>query len=215
MPTYVDQAHVATADLWSAADHNQLLDNIASGVPALFSAAGDLIYATASKVAARLAIGTAGYMLRSTGTLPAWSNIGVPQVSIVTSDQTVSSSTTLVDATSMSQAVGANENWIAMWACFFTGTGNLKSAVNTPTSPTTYYGQQFIYAAAGYSGVAPTATPDGTLFSGNLQVSNAITFASLRNGANAGNFVFRFAQFSAANSTVLKAGSFMLAIRMS
>lgn len=65
---------VATGDLWTAANHNTYIkDNFAAGVPALFSAAGDLVYGSSPGIATRLAIGTEGKLLTvlSNG-LPGW-----------------------------------------------------------------------------------------------------------------------------------------------
>lgn len=65
---------VATGDVWSAASHNTYIrDNFAAGVPDIFTAAGDLAYATAANAAAPLAIGAPGQVLLSSSDgLPAW-----------------------------------------------------------------------------------------------------------------------------------------------
>lgn len=70
---------VTTGDTWSAANHNTYIrDNFAAGVPDIFTAAGDLAYATAANAAAPLAIGTPGYaLLSSSDGLPAW---GFPNI---------------------------------------------------------------------------------------------------------------------------------------
>jgi hypothetical protein len=68
---------VTTGDTWSAANHNTYIrDNFAAGVPDIFTAAGDLPYATAANAAAALAIGAAGQVLKvnASGTLPEWSS---------------------------------------------------------------------------------------------------------------------------------------------
>ena len=67
VPTYT------TGDVFTAANANTYWrDNFAAGVPDIFTAAGDLAYATAANAAAPLAIGAAGALLRSTGSAPAW-----------------------------------------------------------------------------------------------------------------------------------------------
>jgi hypothetical protein len=64
---------VTTGDTWSAANHNTYIrDNFAAGVPDIFTAAGDLAYASAANAAAPLAIGSAGLPLVSNGSLPIW-----------------------------------------------------------------------------------------------------------------------------------------------
>ena len=65
---------VATGDAWSAANHNTYIrDNFAAGVPDIFTAAGDIAYATAANAAAALAIGSAGQVLISSSDgLPEW-----------------------------------------------------------------------------------------------------------------------------------------------
>lgn len=64
---------VSTGDTWSAANHNTYIrDNFAAGVPDIFTAEGDLAYATAANVATPLAIGTAGTPLVSNGSIPIW-----------------------------------------------------------------------------------------------------------------------------------------------
>lgn len=67
---------VATGDTWSAANHNTYIrDNFAAGVPDIFTAAGDIAYATAANAAAPLAIGTPGQvLLSSSDSLPKWSD---------------------------------------------------------------------------------------------------------------------------------------------
>jgi len=65
---------VATGDTWSAANHNTYIrDNFAAGVPDIFTAAGDIAYATAANAAAQLAIGTSDQSLAVVSGLPAWS----------------------------------------------------------------------------------------------------------------------------------------------
>ncbi len=68
---------VATGDVWSAANHNTYIrDNFAAGVPDIFTAAGDLVYATAANAAAPLAIGTVGQaLLSSSDGLPEWGDV--------------------------------------------------------------------------------------------------------------------------------------------
>jgi hypothetical protein len=65
---------VATGDTWSAANHNTYIrDNFAAGVPDIFTAAGDIAYATAANAATPLAIGSSDQSLTVISGLPAWS----------------------------------------------------------------------------------------------------------------------------------------------
>lgn len=65
---------VTTGDSWSAANHNTYIrDNFAAGVPDIFTAAGDLAYATAANAASPLAIGSSDQSLSVVSGLPAWS----------------------------------------------------------------------------------------------------------------------------------------------
>jgi hypothetical protein len=68
---------LATGDTWSAANANiYWKDNFAAGVPDIFTAAGDIAYATAANAAAPLAIGTPGQaLLSSSDSLPVWGSV--------------------------------------------------------------------------------------------------------------------------------------------
>lgn len=57
---------VATGDLWTAANHNTFVrDNFNAGVPAIFSAKGDLAIGDGDKQAIRLPLGTMGQIPRA------------------------------------------------------------------------------------------------------------------------------------------------------
>ena len=69
LPTFI------TGDLFTAANANVYWrDNFAAGAPGIFTAAGDLHYATGASAGAALAIGDAGQVLsvNSGGTAPEW-----------------------------------------------------------------------------------------------------------------------------------------------
>lgn len=65
---------VASGDLWTAANHNMYIrDNFAAGVPAVFSAAGDLPYAPAALQTGRIPIGELGEVLKVLNSgIPGW-----------------------------------------------------------------------------------------------------------------------------------------------
>jgi hypothetical protein len=61
---YTTVPTVASGDLWTAANHNTYIrDNFAAGVPAIFSAKGDLAVASGLQTAGRLAVGVEGTAL--------------------------------------------------------------------------------------------------------------------------------------------------------
>lgn len=77
---YVSPSSRSTGDIVTAAIWNQdVVNNEQASVPDVFTAAGDIAYATAADALTRLAIGTAGQVLRvSAGaTAPGWGNHGV------------------------------------------------------------------------------------------------------------------------------------------
>lgn len=75
MTTYTPVPTVNTGDLWTAANHNTYMrDNFAAGVPDIFTAAGQIVYATGADAAAALAISTAYRKLaiNAGATAPEW-----------------------------------------------------------------------------------------------------------------------------------------------
>jgi len=86
---------VATGDLWTASNHNTYIrDNFAAGVPDIFQAAGDLVYASGADAAARLPIGNTGQILSIAGGLPAW-GYAVPVLGYVEKNGIVNQSSSL------------------------------------------------------------------------------------------------------------------------
>jgi hypothetical protein len=72
MMAYTTVPTVATGDTWSAANHNTYIkDNFAAVWPG--TTAGDMDYYTSATAKSRLAIGTSGTVLTSSGTAPQWS----------------------------------------------------------------------------------------------------------------------------------------------
>lgn len=70
-------ATAVTGDLWTAANHNTYIkDNFAAGVPDIFTAAGDIPYASGANAAAVLAIGSPKEVLtvNAAGTSIEWGN---------------------------------------------------------------------------------------------------------------------------------------------
>jgi len=89
---YTPLPTVTTSELWTAANHNAYVkDNFDVGVPDIFTTAGDIVYATAANVAARLAIGTAKQYLRvnAGATAPEWAGAKYVVTIMIFTDDTV------------------------------------------------------------------------------------------------------------------------------
>lgn len=75
---YVSPSTKTTGTLITAAIWNQdIVSNVQAGVPDIFTAAGDIVYATAADVAGRLALGGTAYQtlrVNSAVTAPEWGN---------------------------------------------------------------------------------------------------------------------------------------------
>lgn len=90
-------ATAVTGDLWTAANHNTYIkDNFAAGVPDIFTAAGDIAYATGANAAAPLAVGAArqGLFVNAGATAPEWSSILFGCSVSLTTDQAISAGST-------------------------------------------------------------------------------------------------------------------------
>lgn len=86
-----------TGDLWTAANHNTYIkDNFAAGVPDIFTAQGDLTFATGANAASPLAIGAAGHGLfvNDGATAPEWRSTLIGCGLSVTTDQTITAGST-------------------------------------------------------------------------------------------------------------------------
>lgn len=126
-------------------------------------------------------------------------------------DQSVTSSTTLVTATGLSQPVEASRGYGFQAVIMFNLAGvvsGMKFSVSTPASPTNLAylieilnGTGLSVAALGLS--APVA---GALATTGLHIARF--FGTLENGSNAGNLLLQFAQnTSDASAITVKRGS--------
>lgn len=213
---YIPQADVATADLWGASAHNILLHNIQAGVPDIFTAAGDMAYATAADAATRLALGTAGYHLRAGASAPAWSNIGIVNPLRLTA-QFDKTNTTLANVPDFTQAVGAGEEWFFMWliAMNASAAGGSKWAVDVPA------GSTLLVSGIGHEGgdggteFAANGQTDATAFYTRTNDDNFfIAFATVI-AAIAGNVNLMFAQNVASGTSSLLVNCQQWAVRKS
>lgn len=168
---------------------------------------------------------TLGSGLAMSGTTLAASGAGTLTFVRKTSDESVSSSTTLQADNELLFAVGANQTWEFDFNVHYLGntTGDFRCGLKFPTSPT-----QVQY---GIRGPATTATGDPD-FVGDQNVRGGFTADAvagmplgattvqswaqlkgfIRNGSNAGNVVLWWAQgTSDGTNTTVKAGSWLVA----
>ena len=138
---------------WVAQDDSNAIQN------AIVDAKGDLIGATAADTPARLAVGTNGQVLTAdstAGTGLAWTTLtsGATVKSVrKSSDQTVTSSTTLVNDSQLKFAVAASETYIFQaWLYTYAadGTPDIKVTFTGPAGSTVLWSSsQVIFNAAG------------------------------------------------------------------
>lgn len=134
------------------------------------------------------------------------------------SDQSVTSSTTLVDEATMQFAIGASESWIFTWtlSAVFSAAGQIKVAVVTPAGATL-----LAVAHMHPNGIVPafgTTTTSGTgiaLVSALSTGGAVMVTATVVNGATAGTVRLQFAQnTSDGTATTIKAASSLVAARI-
>lgn len=131
-------------------------------------------------------------------------------------DQSVTSSTTMVDITDLNFAMAANTTYVFRAKLFMTAgtSGGIRLGVNGPSSPTKVRS----FALLSTTSTAATTAQSGTLYTHVLIPVTAATlgtglvemFGKIENGANAGTCSLQFAQsVSNATATVVEKGSFL------
>jgi len=196
---------------------------ITNSMATAITTAGDLIKGTGSGTFNRLGIGSTGQVLTVTSGAPAWETLPtIPTIKTVrkSADQSVTSSTTLVNDTHLKFAVAANETYIfQLWLFTYAadGTPDIKVTCAGPSGSTVLWSSsQVIFNAA----AATTLTSVNTSgVSADLFVdanNRAIQlYGTIANGATAGDLQFQWAQnTSSANSTTIKAGSSIFGIKV-
>lgn len=187
---------------------------------------GDLVPGTGSGTFSRLGVGTNGQVLAAdstTGTGLTWTtpSAGATIKSVrKSSDQTVTSSTTLVNDNQLKFAAAANETYIfEAWLYTYAadGTPDIKVTFTSPASSTLFWSSsQVIFLANGSTTltvVAPSATVGDFFVDSNLRVVQL--FGTVANGANAGDIQLQWAQnTSSANGTTVRAGSYIYGIKV-
>lgn len=139
-----------------------------------------------------------------------------------TADQSITTATALADATGLSFAIGANEEWVATFDLSVgdaLGTTGLNVGVNAPAGATVRAHASVIddnlhslaRESTSIAGVLPYST---TNFSGSNAGKVSVNFWVL-NGATPGTIQLQFAQqTSSGTALTLKKGSFMRANRI-
>jgi hypothetical protein len=135
---------------------------------------------------------------------------------VLTADQTVTNSATLVTVPTFTLGVGKYERVLFRYNIFYTTTadGDFKYRVDVPASPTLYRLVPELIVPAATAVTTPgliTAEADGTGVAASGTEGWLRLTGMLNNGANAGEILFQFAQntATAAESAVVRAGSFV------
>lgn len=196
---------------------------VTNSMATAITTAGDLIKGTGSGTFDRLGIGSTGQVLTVTSGAPAWETVAAgPTIKTVrkSADQSVTSSTTLVNDTHLKFAVAASETYIfQLWLYTYAadGTPDIKVTCAGPAGSTVLWSSsQVIFNAA----AATTLTSVNTSgVSADLFVdanNRAIQlYGTIANGGTAGDLQFQWAQnTSSANSTTIKAGSSIFGIKV-
>ena len=162
---------VATGDTWSAANHNTYIrDNFAASVPDIFTAAGDIAYATAANAAAPLAIGAPGKVLISSSDgIPSWGD------AIIISNRQGGSATNWGDSGS-----GGTTNYdltghqlIQIGAVTINWTTGTPGGVATVTFPVEYSAIPIVFPAFAATG-SKTGTAGTVIRMGQITTATAV-----------------------------------------
>lgn len=184
----------------------QVADNMNETAVAKVTTANDIVRATGNQALSRVASGAVG------GNVANWKH--VPK----TADESLNTSASLQDDNELLLAIGANEIWLIEATILVHSTSSTPDFLfgfSAPTSPDLAFADYVVYNGSIFEG--------GPVGTGGSQVvgisANTVAILKIQfyidNGANAGNFVFRWAQntSNAANTTV-KAGSYLACLKV-
>jgi hypothetical protein len=192
----------------------------------IVTAKGDLIASTASGTVTNLAVGSNGTVLTADSTAAtgvAWATpaAGATIKSVrKSSDQTVTSSTTLVNDSQLKFAVEASTTYVFQaWLYTYAadGTPDIKVTFTSPAGSTLFWSSsQVIYNAAAATTltvVAPGGTTGDLFVDSNLRAIQL--YGTILNSTTAGDVQLQWAQnTSSANGTSVKAGSSIFGIKV-
>jgi hypothetical protein len=185
------------------------------GTGATTLTANNVLLGNGTSVVQFVAPGTSGNVLTSNGTT--WASTTIAKnfrLACKTADQSVTSSTTLVDASSLEFTMDANKSYIFETTLYMTAntSGGYKIGFTGPSTPTKLRigvgsafasGGQRLFAELTAYGTLDTYTSTPTALTYILQ-------GKIENGGNAGAFKVQFAQgASNANATIMEKASFI------
>ena len=200
---------------------------ITNSMATAIDAKGDLVVGTGADAFSRLAVGATNGMVLTVDSAEATglkyaTPTTPPTIKTVrkSSDQTVTSSTTLVNDSQLLFAVAANETYIFQaWLYTYAadGTPDIKVTFTGPAGSTVLWSSsQVIFNAAAATTltvVAPGGTTGDLFVDSNLRAIQL--YGTILNSGTAGNLQFQFAQnTSSANGTSVKAGSSIFGIKV-
>jgi hypothetical protein len=139
---------------------------------------------------------------------------------IKTADQSVTSSTVLVDDTHLQFAIGASQAWTFELALATTGPGFLKLVFTAPTSAAGWWHMDRGVGGASFGTVSRKTTDAATFIDGESQETTATPDTAriggyVLNSTSAGTFKLRWAQVASnGTATVVKKGSWLVAHRL-
>jgi hypothetical protein len=196
---------------------------ITNSMATAITTAGDLIKGTGSGTFDRLGIGTTGQVLTVNGGAPAWATPATAAtVKSVrkSSDQTVTSSTTLVNDSQLKFAVAANETYIFQaWLYTYAadGTPDIKVTFTGPSGSTVLWSSSQVIFNAAAATTLTSVNTGGTSADLFVDANNRAIqlYGTISNGATAGDVQLQWAQnTSSANGTSVKAGSSIFGIKV-
>jgi hypothetical protein len=185
---------------------------------AALSATQGVIPYRGSSAWAALATGTAGQVLTSggAGANPSWGDVSFSGLiaKAKTSDESVTSSTSLQDDDDLFFAIGANETWVFIlpFGLVCGASGGFKWAFSVPASASAF--------GSNLAGLARLASVDLTTGSGETSSSTTASNQPFiagycANSSTPGNVRFRFAQnVSNGTATTVKRGSILIAAKL-
>jgi hypothetical protein len=199
---------------------------VTNSMATAIDAKGDLVPGTGADTFARLAVGANGTVLTADSTAAtglAWAtpSAGATIKSVrKSSNQSVTSSTTLVDDSQLLFAVEANATYlfnIFLWVYAADGTPDIKLTVTGPSGSSIAFSPSTYYATGDGTTALGTVATGGVTFGAFVDANerNQLYFGSILNGGTAGNLQFRWAQnTSSGTATTVKAGSYIYGIKV-